>query len=60
MVDIVGNICRRLATTIDMNIVASAIEHKATNLVTLDKQLIHHKSIEERFGLKILHPKELV
>lgn len=45
---------------IDLNIVASAIEHKAMNLVTLDRQLIHHKFTEERFGLKILHPKELV
>lgn len=28
--------------------------------VTLDRQLIHHKSIEEKFGLKILHPMELI
>lgn len=54
-----GSLDRRLQP-IDMNIVASAIEHNALNLVTLDRQLIHHKSIEEKFGLKILHPKELV
>jgi len=44
---------------IDANIIASAIENKAMNLVTLDRQLIHHKSVEERFGIKISHPKEL-
>lgn len=54
-----GSLDRRLQP-IDTNIVASSIEHNAINLVTLDRQLIHHKSIEEKFGLKILHPKELI
>lgn len=60
-----GDIMEELGRTdnrlqqIDIEIIASAIEHKAMNLVTLDRQLLHHKSIEERFGLKILHPKEL-
>ncbi len=45
---------------IDASIVAAAIEHKVVNLVTLDRRLIHHKSIEEKFGLRISHPKEFV
>ncbi len=45
---------------IDTNIIAAAIEHKAVSLVTLDRKLIHHKSIEQKFGLRISHPKEFV
>ncbi|MBI2076487.1 MAG: type II toxin-antitoxin system VapC family toxin [Candidatus Aenigmarchaeota archaeon] len=45
---------------IDTNIIAASIEHKARNLVTLDKQLVHHKSVEEKFGLTISHPKEFI
>ncbi len=43
----------------DRLIVACAIIDNAT-LVTLDKRLIKNKTIEERFGIKIRHPKDLV
>lgn len=45
---------------LDVDIVACAIENKAVNLITLDKDLIENKAIEEEFGLKIFHPKSLL
>ncbi len=44
----------------DIQIVACAIEGKADVLVTLDKNLINHKSIQEKYELKICHPKEFI
>ena len=44
----------------DIMIIACAIEDGAMYFVTLDNKLIHHKSIESRYGLKISHPKELI
>ena len=44
----------------DIDIVACAIENKAINLVTIDAKLIGNKSIEREFGLKIVHPKQLL
>lgn len=44
----------------DILIVACAIEDKARNLITLDRKLMHHKTIEERYGLRIAHPKEFI
>lgn len=44
----------------DIEIVACAIENNAMNLVTLDRNLTGNKAIEREFGLKILHPKELL
>ncbi|MCK4730532.1 MAG: PIN domain-containing protein [Candidatus Aenigmarchaeota archaeon] len=49
---------RRLEFT-DASIVACAIEDK-TILVTLDKDLLHNKKIEEQYNIKIRHPKELI
>ncbi len=43
----------------DRLIVACAVIDNAT-LVTLDKRLIKNKALEERFGIKIRHPKDLV
>ena len=55
----IKEIDQRLSPT-DIDIVACAIEDKAVNLVTLDKKLIGNKTIEREFGLKILHPKDLL
>lgn len=44
----------------DIDIIACALENKALNLVTLDRKLIGNKAIESGFGLKIMHPKELL
>ena len=46
--------------TLDTDIIACAIEDKAVNLVTLDQKLIGHRSIEAEFGLKIIHPRDLL
>ena len=59
IVEEINTIDKRLEP-VDISMVASAIEHRAMNVVTLDRQLINHKHIEERFGLKIMHPKEFV
>jgi predicted nucleic acid-binding protein len=45
---------------IDAMIVACAIEDRANTLVTLDGDLIHNKKIEEKYGIKIMHPQELL
>lgn len=50
---------KRLQPT-DIQIVACAIEDKADNLVTLDKNMVDNKSIKERYGLKISHPKDFI
>ena len=55
----IKEIDQRLEPT-DTDIVACAIENNAMNLVTLDKKLIGNKAIEREFGLKILHPKDLL
>lgn len=39
--------------------VSCAIEDNAI-LVTLDKDLLHNKKIEEQYKIKIRHPKELI
>ena len=44
----------------DIQIVACAIEDDAKNLITLDQKLIHNQSIEERYNLRISHPKEFI
>ena len=44
----------------DIMIIACAIEDGASRLVTLDKKLIHHVSIENKYKLKIVHPRELI
>ncbi len=44
--------------SIDASIVSCAIEEKAI-LVTLDKDILHNKKIEEQYKVKIKHPKEL-
>lgn len=44
----------------DREIIACAIEDKAAVLVTLDKDLIHNERIENIFGIRIRHPKELL
>lgn len=44
----------------DREITACAIEDKADVLVTLDKDLLHNRKIENIFDIKIKHPKELV
>ena len=49
---------RRLEFT-DASIVACAVENKAT-LITLDKDLLHNKKIEEQYKIKIRHPEELI
>lgn len=36
-----------------------AITSNASTFVTLDKKLIHNHELENKFGIKILHPKEL-
>ncbi|MCK4429009.1 MAG: PIN domain-containing protein [Candidatus Aenigmarchaeota archaeon] len=54
----VKEIYSRIEST-DASIVACAIEEKAI-LVTLDKELLHNKKIEEQYKIKIEHPKELI
>lgn len=44
----------------DVDIIACAVENRASNLVTLDKKLIGNKSVERRFNLRIVHPKDLL
>lgn len=44
----------------DREIVACAIEDAAAVLVTLDRDLFHNERIENAFGIKIKHPKELL
>ncbi len=43
----------------DKVIFACAVENGAMTLVTLDQELVHNKELEE-FGIRIMHPKELV
>lgn len=43
----------------DKTIFACAVEGGALTLVTLDQELIHNKELEA-FGIRIMHPKELV
>lgn len=50
---------KRLEPT-DIQIVACAIEDKADVLVTLDKNLINHKTIKEKYDLTIAHPKDFI
>jgi|SRR3989344_1926408 len=50
---------KRLEPT-DIQIIACTIENKADVLVTLDKNLIDHKIIKEKYGLKIAHPKDFI
>ena len=50
---------KRLEPT-DIQVIACAIEDKAASLVTIDNKLIGHKLIEERYGLKIVHPKDFI
>lgn len=45
---------------VDGEIVACSIEDKASTLVTLDKDLLHNERIENAFGIKIRHPKDLL
>jgi len=44
----------------DREILACAIEDNAVNLVTLDKDLIGNKRLEKEFGIRIVHPKDLL
>jgi len=45
---------------IDREILACAIEDKASYLVTLDKKLIGNKKIVSAFNIKICHPRDLL
>ena len=47
-------------TPTDVEIIACAIEHKAANLVTLDKNLIENHAVEKEFNIRIRHPSELI
>ena len=53
------DIDKRLQPT-DIQIVACAIEDNADNLITLDSNLVRNKAIEEKYGLKIWHPKDFI
>ena len=44
----------------DREILTSAIAHKAVTLVTLDKKLIGNQALENKFNIRITHPKELL
>ena len=55
----ISKIDKRLEPT-DIQVIASAIEDGAINLVTIDTKLIGHKSIEEKYELKIVHPKNFI
>ena len=50
---------KRLEPT-DIQIIACAIEDKAVSLVTFDTNLINHKSIKEKYGLNIEHPRYFI
>ena len=45
---------------VDRLIVASAIEHEADFLVSIDRKLVDNRTIKEEFELKIVHPKSLI
>jgi len=45
---------------IDREVLASAIEHQAVNLVTLDEKLINSTILEKKFRIRISHPKDLL
>lgn len=45
---------------IDRFNLACAISDKAKVFLTLDKKLIHNEKIEKEFGIKIMHPSELI
>lgn len=47
-------------TPTDRLILACAIAHKAKVLVTIDTRLIKNKLIEDRFKIRVEHPKSLV
>ena len=49
----------RLSPT-DAAIIACAVEDRVSNLITIDKKLIHNISIEKNFRIRISHPAELV
>ncbi len=44
---------------LDAHIIACSIEDSAW-LITLDRKLIGNSSLEKKFGIKILHPKDLL
>lgn len=44
----------------DSLIIASAVAHKSTVLVTIDARLIRNRSIEKEFKIRIMHPKDLL
>ncbi len=44
----------------DAQIYACSVEDNAITLVTLDEDLVSNKKLENEFGVRILHPKELV
>ncbi len=47
-------------TPTDVEIIACAVEHKAANLVTLDRILIENVPMERAFRIRIRHPKDLL
>lgn len=44
----------------DMEIVACGIENGCNAIITLDKNLIRNEKLKNEFGIKIIHPKDLV
>ena len=46
--------------SLDREILACAIEDNAAILVTLDSKLLNNQKLENAFGIKIRHPKDLI
>ena len=55
----IRNLDKRIGPT-DREIVACGIEHGCDAIVTLDKDLIYNEKLENKLGIKIRHPKELL
>lgn len=55
----IGNI-NYLISPADRMILATAIVDKADVLVTIDSKLVHNTFLERKFGIRILHPVDLL
>ena len=62
----IGDILNKIKITdnridpLDREILASASENKVHALVTLDRNMINNKKVENLLGIRILHPRDLL
>ena len=62
----IGDILNKIKITdnridpLDREILASASEDKVHALITLDRNMINNKKVENLLGIRILHPRDLL